>query len=245
MPPVAARRSRLPNSLSRHVRDVLAFPATAHAVRVREGWPGVRRLLRERTLHRLWRRGRLLVVEHDLEAPDAAPEGVRIRRLDEADLAALATIATPQRLERMRRALRRGRRGLVAWREARPVGWAWSSDRIEPDLEIHPLPLPPGTVYFWDLYVDPRERNHGVGSALASARAREALERGFHVGWRAIAPDNVPSLHTLERTAAAPPRVVGEIRYLKLFRRMRSRFVPSPAGGRRLPGVTRSPLGKP
>ncbi len=244
MPPGAARHNRLPSPLSKYIRDALTFPAMARTVRVREGWSGVWRLLRERTLHRLWRRGRLLVVEHDLGAPDvAAPEGVRIGRLDEADLNALATIATPQRLERMRRALRRGRTGLVAWREDRPVGWAWISDRVEPDLEIHPLPLPPGTAYLWDLYVDPRERNRGVGSALAVARAREALERGFRSGWRAIAPDNVPSLHTLARTAAAPPHIVGEVRYLKLLRRMRSHFFPSPAG--RLPGVTRSSRGKP
>jgi GNAT superfamily N-acetyltransferase len=93
--------------------------------------------------------------------------------------------------------------------------------------------------------VDPRERNHGVGSALAAARAREALKRGFRTGWRAIAPDNLPSLRTLARTAAAPPRVVGEVRYLKLHRRMRSRFFPSHGGGRELPRVTGSSHGKP
>jgi len=43
-----------------------------------------------------------------------------------------------------------------------------------------------------NLYVLPRERRNGIGSALASARIRTARERGFREGWRMIAP---PTLH--------------------------------------------------
>jgi GNAT superfamily N-acetyltransferase len=242
-PSSAVRRSLFGRLLAnKYAHDLRTLPAAVREARGVEGWGGVWRVLRERTLDRAYRRGHLLVVEQDLtSAPDIpSPPGVRIGLLEEGNLPALAGITTPFRIERMRRALQRGRTGLVAWREGRPVGWTWISGRLEPDLETHPLPLPPGAAYLWDLYVVPRERSRGLGSALAAARVRAARERGFHTGWRAIAPDNVPSLRTLARTTAGDARVVGEVRYLKLLRRTRSRFIPVLPGGRSLPPPART-----
>jgi GNAT superfamily N-acetyltransferase len=86
--------------------------------------------------------------------------------------------------------------------------------------------LPSHAAYLWDLYVVPEERSSGVGSALASARIQVAKERGFREGWRMISPTNAASLRTLAKTGAHT-RVVGEMKFIKLFSGIHSRFIPA------------------
>jgi GNAT superfamily N-acetyltransferase len=80
--------------------------------------------------------------------------------------------------------------------------------------------------------VDPRERGRGVGSALVSARLSAARERGHRRAWRVIAPENRPSLRTIEKSSGGAARVVGSLTYVTFFGRMRLRYEPgsSPAG---------------
>ncbi len=97
---------------------------------------------------------------------------------------------------------------------------------MEPAVTECALPLPPRAAYLWDLFVVPEERARGVGSALARERLRLAREHGRADGWRMITPDNHASVKTLARSGHTT-RVVGEVRYVKLLSRVRSRFVPA------------------
>jgi GNAT superfamily N-acetyltransferase len=117
--------------------------------------------------------------------------------------------------------------GLVAWKAGRPVGYAWIAREMRPEVSLYPLELPVHAAYLWDLYVVPAERGNGLGSSLAAERLRTARELGFTEGWRMVAPDNIASLRTLRRTGLQP-RVVGEVRCLKLGPRLFGRFTPCP-----------------
>jgi GNAT superfamily N-acetyltransferase len=157
------------------------------------------------------------------------PPGVRIAPLAEADWPALGTLAGRRVLERFRLLADRGHACVVAWRGGRPIGYAWVATRIGPEVTMCPLPLPADSAYLWDLYVAPAERCTGVGSALASARLEVARERGYREGWRMIERHNHASLRTLGKSGSAP-RIVGEVRFVKLLSRMRSHFTPAAAG---------------
>jgi ribosomal protein S18 acetylase RimI-like enzyme len=214
--------------LDKYVRDWRTFPGDA-ALAYRNG--GVREVwsaIAPRTLHRVWRSGRLIVFAQLLDqASDVAPpEGVTIARVSAHDWDALATLVSQRQLERFRGLVAAGRHLLIAWRGTRPIGYAWVAEQIGPDVTMVPLRLPPDAAYLWDLYVLPAERCNGIGSALASERCRIARERGFREGWRMIAPSNHASVRTLLKSGP-DARVVGEIRFVKLVRRMYSRFIPA------------------
>ncbi len=213
--------------LQKYLTDLRTFPADAVAGWRREGWRGVGEALAPRTLHRVYRCGRFAVFAQPLEAARdlPPPAGVTITPLAEANLPALREIAPLTALERFRRLLRHGHHGLVAWRGERPIGYAWVALRMGPEVSQCALPLPADAAYLWDLYVHPAERNTGVGSALACARLRVARECGRREGWRMIERTNHASIRTLLRSAGET-RMVGEMRFVKLFTRMRSRFHP-------------------
>lgn len=193
-----------------------------------DGWLGVWDDLRGRTLHRVFRRGRFLVYALDLNELEERPPppGVRIEEFRGVDWNALASIVTRRKLERFRRRARSGRTCLVAWRGTDPIGYAWYSDRMAPELEHYELPLPRGAVYGWDLYVMPAERGCGVGTALAVARLLHARRRGFTSGWRIVHTSNLAAQRTAEKSGVAHGRPVGELDWLKLFARSRFRFRP-------------------
>ncbi|MBA3496964.1 MAG: GNAT family N-acetyltransferase [Gemmatimonadales bacterium] len=136
---------------------------------------------------------------------------------------------TARDLERFRSLHEHGHLCTIAWRGDRPIGYAWVALRMEPTVTQCPLPLPAHAAYLWDLYVTPAERSSGIGSALASARLRIAREHGREEGWRMIDESNHASNRTLAKSGGGT-RVVGIMRFTKLFSRMRGQFQPA-AGG--------------
>ena len=214
--------------LGKYVADCRSFPADAVLSYQLAGMRGVWDALADRTVHRVLRTGRLMVFAQLLEsAPDVpAPTGVQILPLSDEDWPALSKIVTQRSLALFRKLAANGRHGLVAWRGADAIGYGWVAERIGPDVTACPLALPAYAAYLWDLYVVPAERSNGVGSALASARVQLARRLGFREGWRMIAPSNGASLRTLAKTGT-DTRTVGELRFIKLFASIHTRFSPA------------------
>jgi len=219
---------RVPAGIRKYVEDCRTFPADAALGWHHNGWRGVWDTLAPRTIDRIFRTGRMVVFAQSLDAsPDViSPPGVRIAPLSEADWPALSTLVMQRDLARFRGLVAGGRHCVVAWRGSQPIGYGWVAEGIGPDVTACAFPLPAHAAYLWDLYVIRSERCNGVGSALASARVRKARELGFSEGWRIIAPSNGASLRTLAKTASGP-RVVGELRYVKVLSRVRERFTPA------------------
>ena len=210
------------------MEDCRTFPGDAALAYRHQGWRGVWDALASRTVHRVFRTGRVMIFAQSVDAsPDVAPPpGVRIAPLSGADWPALSTLVTQRDLARFRGLVAAGRHGLVAWRGSQPIGYGWVAERIGPDVALCDLALPAHAAYFWDLYVTPNERSNGIGSALASGRIRKARELGFSEGWRMIAPSNGASLRTLAKTGSGT-RVVGDLRYVKFLSRVQGRFTPA------------------
>lgn len=218
----------IPRPLAKYVTDLVTFPGDAALAYENEGLRGVWGAIAPRTIHRIVRASRLTVFAQPLhEIPDVRPpNGVSIAALRPEQIRALRRIAGELDRARFRRLLEIGCVGLVAWRGTRPIGYAWVATEMRPEVSHCPLALPADAAYLWDLYVVPAERGSGVGSALASERLRAARVLGRSEGWRMITPDNTASLRTLRRTGVST-RVVGQIRYFKLGRRLFARFTPS------------------
>src|SRR3954471_9114973 len=213
--------------------DLKTLPGDARMAYRREGWTGVWKAMATRSLHRIFRRGRLVVFAHPVDqmVDLPPPAGVRISQPTAQEWPRLASLVGQRELQRFCALSARGRRCLVAWRGETPVGYAWVADDLGPDVAPSPLPLafPSSAAYLLNLYVLPAERSSGIGSALASARLRLARETGFVEGWRMVAPTNAPSLRTVHKTAAGT-RLVGEIRFVQLLGRTHARFTPSGRG---------------
>lgn len=220
----------IPEPLRKYVNDLRTFPRDAALAYRYNGWRGVWDTLAPRTVDRIFRTERMLIFAQSLhESPDvAAPPGVRIAPLGDADWPALSTLVTQRDLARFRGLAAAGRHALLAWRGSQPIGYGWVAERIGPDVTVCGLALPAHAAYLWELYVIPSERSNGVGTALASARIRKARELGFSEGWRMITPSNGASLRTLARTGSGT-RVVGELRFVKLLSRIHVRFTPASA----------------
>lgn len=221
-------RRPMVSRLAKYVRDARTLPADAGSAWRREGAGGLWSEVAHRSVYRLARWSRSLVIEQDLSLGRdlPPPAGVAIEPFDGVRWERLAPLATGRELDLMAATLARGRTCLVAWRSDRPVGYTWCSDRMEPDIEVYPLPLPADAAYLWDLYVPPAERSSGIGTALASARLRWAHARGLRRAWRVIRPSNAPSLRTVDKTSGGRARVLGEVRYVKLLDRSFATYRP-------------------
>ncbi len=195
------------------------------------GWREIREAFLQRAVYRLYRRRTALLFEEDVTRVSQVrlPAGVEVRVLGDRDWASITGALTTRVLKRFRRNLTPWNTCLVAWRGERPVGYTWFS---EPGATVEELPLrlPPDAAYGWDLWVDPRERRRGVGSALVRARLAYARERGFVRAWRIVIDSNLPALRTIERGGVGDARVLGKVVYVTLLGRMRARYVPSETG---------------
>jgi GNAT superfamily N-acetyltransferase len=217
--------------LAKYARDLATLPEDASLAYRRGGIDELWQAVAERSIHRLVRWGRLLVIVQRLDElrEVAPPTGITIRRATESDLPALVEMMSRREVERFSEYVSRGRICFVAWQGERPVGYAWNADRFSSDMTATacPLALPPTATYLWNLYVIPSERSRGVGAALVSARLRLARDRGLREGWTMIAPSNHPSLRAIAKTGGPNTRVIGELRYLKLLTRVYGQFRPS------------------
>ena len=216
---------------AKYAKDLTTLPEDAALAYQRGGVRELWQAVAERSLHRLVRWGRVLVIVQRLDEfrEVTPPTGITIRRATEADLPALVEIMSRRDADRFGDNVARGLICFVAWEGERPVGYAWNADRFTSDMTATacPLALPPTASYLWNLYVIPRRRGHGVGAALASARLRLARDRGLREGWTMIAPTNYGSLRAMGKTAGPNTRVIGELRYVKLLTRVYGRFRPS------------------
>jgi GNAT superfamily N-acetyltransferase len=217
--------------LHKYLSDLATLPGDAVLSYRLAGMSGVWTALADRTIHRVLRTGHVMIFAQNLPSAPVVPEppGVAIRPLSENDWPGLSKIVTQRSLVLFRALVKNGRYGLVAWRGSEAIGYGWVAETIGPDVTACPLAMPPYAAYLWDLYVVPAERSNGVGSALASARLQLARDRGFREGWRMIAPSNAASLRTLAKTGS-DTRTVGELRYIKVFASVHTRFSPSASG---------------
>jgi len=184
--------------------------------------------LRARSVHWLYRRQVGILFEEDLAmvSRGTPPAGVEIRALSDRDWGPLAQTLTTRGLERIRRRTMPGRTCLIAWRGERPIGHTWLSERGGTPGSV-PVPLPSDASYGWDLWVDPRERGRGVGSALAIARLEYARERGRRRVWRVVIPRNRPALRTVEKSSGGSARAIGRVTYVTCLGRRRTRYEPA------------------
>ena len=216
---------------SKYARDLATLPNDAALAYRTGGMPEVWQAVADRSIHRLVRWGRLLVIVQRLDEfrEVAPPTGITIRMATEADLPALSDVMSRRDIERFPDYMSRGRICFVAWEGDRPVGYGWNADRFSSDMTATacPLALPPTASYLWNLYVLPDRRGRGIGAALASARLKHARDRGLQEGWTMIASTNYASLRAIAKTAGPNTRVMGELRYLKLLTRVFGRFRPS------------------
>ena len=210
--------------ISSYVRDIRTLPADALIGWRTAGWTGLRAQLTVRTLDRIYFRLHYLVIEQDLgEVRSLGPPAGVVIEAAGGDWRELGSLLTSRGREAFDARIAAGRTCLVARRAGRPIGYTWISGRADPGIEFIPLALPPDAAYLWDLFVVRSERGRGIGSALTSARLAAAREMGYQLGWRAVSPDNRPSLRTAEKTGAV--RLVGEVVIVKIHRRLYPREV--------------------
>jgi ribosomal protein S18 acetylase RimI-like enzyme len=181
-----------------------------------------------RVVYRVYRREGAVLFEQDLTAAieQSTPAAVQIRPLADRDWGPIAGALTSRAFERFHRNALGGSVCLVAWRGEQPVGHTWLSEPGTAPASL-PIPLPSDATYGWDLWVDPRERSRGTGSALVRARLRYARERGYRRTWRIVTDHNRPALRTLEKSSGGGLRVLGRVTYATFLGRNRARYQPS------------------
>jgi GNAT superfamily N-acetyltransferase len=221
--------SRLGRSLPQAIGEFVLDSADAWSARK---LGGLIQEWRESLIFPVFRHGRLIVIEQELdeERAEQVPAGVTIeRRSEDDDWTDFSEVANRRMIARMKRAAHRGRNCLIARRDEAIIGYTWISDHVDPDLELFPIPLPGNAAYGWNLYVAPPERSTGVGSALVAARLNFARKRGFRSMWRAIDVGNVATVRTVQKTWGRGSRLVGEMAYMRLFGWAHGRLSPADA----------------
>jgi ribosomal protein S18 acetylase RimI-like enzyme len=210
--------------LAKYVRDARTFPGDAVRAWRAGGWTAVQEELRNRTLDRLGGYARRFVVETDLSrlAEMSPPDEVEIRAFSGPDWLLLGDMVRSRLIHRFGQAAAEGRVCLVAWKRRQAIGYAWFSPRIEGSHESYDLPLPPNTLYIWQLEVSRHERRQGVAAALLSSGLQLGRAQGFQRSWMIIHPDNVASLRAI--ASVAPSRVLGTVARIKVLSWMRSRY---------------------
>ena len=146
----------------RFVNRWRGFPAEARRAYRVGGMNELRQLVADRSVHLLFRRDRMVIIADPLDAfaRSAIPSGVTITIAQPSDWDLMSGIASARDIELFRNRQLQGRTCLVAWRDGRPIGYTWISERMGPDVTACPIPLPSHAAYFYDLYVVPRRAGH-------------------------------------------------------------------------------------
>ncbi len=223
--PIHPRRGRLAS----YWRDIASFPRDAVRLWRVERWHGVVRLIVARTVNRVFYTKRFHLIEQTLHAVPPRrplPSGRRVTRLGDDDWDALACLATSRQIEMFCRRIAAGRRCYVAWDGTEAVGYVWVSTTIETAFEGFAIDLPPHAWYGWDLYVTPRRRREGIATMLILEGLHISRDMGWMCSYRLIAPENVGSLRTLEKTSGGH-RTLATVRRTKLFHREFYRVHPA------------------
>lgn len=183
--------------------------------------------LGRRVIRRVCTRERALLLEDDLATPlPPAPDAdLQIRSFADRDRRLIGRAVTTRMLDRFDLTAAPGRTCLVAWRGTRPVGYTWVTESGALPASL-PMKLPPDATYSWGLWVDPRERGRGVGSALVRARLARSRERGYRRSWRLVMAGNRPALRAGEKASGGRSRVLGTVTYRALLGRRRMRYEP-------------------
>lgn len=218
--------------LGRYIEDARTLPGDLRLAWRLEGWRGAVLEIKDRTLHRVYRRGRFLLFEQELESLrlPPIPSGVTIRELTLDDLPEMRGVLTQRKLAKSRELFERGRICLGAWLHGALCGYTWISTRMEADAEFYTLDLPADAVYMWDLFVLPAVRGAGIGSALVGARLEHARALGYKKAWRMVSPSNRPSMRTFHKSAQGGFTLIGEMRSIKILSRAYTRLRPVPPG---------------
>ncbi len=168
--------------IMRFVNRWRGFPAEARRAYRVGGMSELRQVVADRSVHLLFRRDHMVIIADPLDAfrEVAIPSGVTITVAKPSDWDLMSGIASARDIELFRNRQLQGRTGLVAWRDGRPIGYTWVSERMGPDVTACVIPLPSHAAYFYDLYVSPSERGTGVGSALVTARLKLGAGARIH-----------------------------------------------------------------
>ncbi|HET6837369.1 MAG TPA: GNAT family N-acetyltransferase [Gemmatimonadales bacterium] len=211
-------------TFTKYLTDLRTLPGDVVRAWRAGGWVAVQDEIRKRTLDRVGGYVRRFVVEADLSrlAEVSPPEGVEIRLFSGPDWSLLGDMGRRRLTPQFGAAMEAGRICLVAWKRRRAVGYVWFSSVVESRIESYDLPLPPDTVYIWQVEVSRSERRHGVAAALLSSGLQLARDRGLRRSWIIIHPDDVACLRTI--ASVAPSQVLGTVARLKVLSRIHSRY---------------------
>jgi GNAT superfamily N-acetyltransferase len=116
---------------------------------------------------------------------------------------------------------------LLAERDDVPVGYVWVDPGVRLARYSAAPELPSDAVFVRNLYVLGTERGRGIGTALVAAAVRHAAAGGFRRARYTVRAANQPSRRAFERAAGHPPRLLGELVYLRVLDRVRRSFVPA------------------
>jgi GNAT superfamily N-acetyltransferase len=192
-------------------------------------------VLAARIVRPLYFRRSLLLFEIDVpaasedagpEASQAGPGGVRIAPF-RGPWTRLDAVPGPVPSARLAEWSLDGMTCLLAERGAAPVGHVWVDPGVRRARHSAAPDLPSDAVLVRNLYVLATERGRGVGGALVAAALRHAAARGFRRARYTVRRDNQPSRLAFERAAGHPPRLLGDLVYLRIVDRVRRSFVPA------------------
>jgi len=151
---------------------------------------------------------------HDALPVIPAKTALIIRPFKQSDLQLVKKIVRPSEVRQSQRHLESEHKGLIALYQDQPVGYAWGSAEINPEIEKVPIALEPGDVLFTDVFTYPPFRGKGVQTALSLARLQMFRELGFHRAICYIEIHNAPSLAVWQRKLGA--QKAGSIDFLRI-----------------------------